>query len=44
MNNELPSFVEAPAAGPVEYVELGGKRYVKADLEEALSKIKAVEE
>jgi hypothetical protein len=28
----------------IEDVEIGGKRYVKKELEEALSKIKAVEE
>lgn len=33
-----PSFVEEA----VEYVELGGRKYVKADLEEALSKIRPV--
>ena len=38
-----PSFVEVEEPA-VEYVELGGKRYVKSELEEALSKIKAVEE
>lgn len=37
-----PSFVESEKPA-VEYVELGGKRYVKSELEEALSKIKAVE-
>ena len=38
-----PSFVEVEEPA-VEYVELGGKKYIKKELEEALSKIKAVEE
>ena len=38
-----PSFVE-PEKPSMEYVELGGKKYIKKELEEALSKIKAVEE
>jgi hypothetical protein len=38
-----PSFVESEKPA-VEYVELGGKKYIKKELEEALSKIKAVEE
>lgn len=39
-----PAFVETPVEEVIEYVELGGRKYVKKDLEEALSKIKAVEE
>lgn len=38
-----PSFVESEKPA-VEYVELGGKKYIKKELEEVLSKINAVEE